>query len=59
MSFLSTMATALKVAYTVDHHRLAHDEAYRLSIVALLRGAKSAPAPRVDEAPAVDIRRAA
>jgi hypothetical protein len=57
MSFLSNIATAFTVARTVDHDRLARDEAYRLAIVALLRGNRSAPRPRVEEAP--EIRRAA
>jgi hypothetical protein len=59
MSFLSTVAAALRIAHTVDHDRLAHDEAYRLCVVALLRGDQGEPAPRVDEASAMGIRRAA
>jgi hypothetical protein len=59
MSFLSTIAAALRIAHTVDRYRLAHDEAYRLAIVARLRGDQSEPAPRVDEAPVTGIRRAA
>lgn len=59
MRFLSNIATALMVARTVDHDRLAHDEAYRLAIVALLRGDRGPPVPSIEDSPAMDVRRAA
>jgi hypothetical protein len=43
VTFLSNIATAVMVAETVDRARLARDEAYRLAIVARLRGKRIPP----------------
>jgi hypothetical protein len=43
VTFLSNIATAVMVAETVDRDRLARDEAYRLAIVARLRGKRIPP----------------